>query len=168
MKTDFKTILPENCLLRQATSSDHTKIIDVLLDWWDGRDLTWMIPKLFLNHFYNTSFVIEKKNDLIAFLVGFLSPSHTDEGYIHFCGVHPEYRGMGIGTFLYKNFFTLCKKHDRHIVRACTSPVNRGSIQFHQKIGFDLVQGDRRNEGIPITNDYNKPGDPKVLFRIKI
>lgn len=168
MKTDLNSMLPQNCFLRQARPSDHAKIIAVLTDWWDGRDLTWMMPKLFLNHFCNTSFIIEKENSLIAFLVGFLSPSLGDEGYIHFCGIHPEYRSMGIGTFLYQHFFSLCRQHDRHIVRACTSPVNRGSIQFHQKMGFDLAPGDANMEGIPITRNYNKPGDPKVLFRIKI
>ncbi len=168
MQTDFHSSLPEDCLLRQARSTDHARIIEVLTDWWDGRDLTWMIPKLFLNHFYKTSFIIEREHRLIAFLIGFLSPSIADEGYIHFCGVHPDYRGSGIGTFLYQKFFKLCRKQDRHLVRACTSPVNRGSILFHQKIGFDLAPGDSEFEGIPITNDYNKPGDPKVLFRIKI
>ena len=168
MKPDLNSSLTENFNLRQATPSDHTKIIAVLVDWWDGRDLTWMVPRLFLNHFYKTSIILEKENSFIAFLIGFLSPSKTDEGYIHFCGVHPNYRGMGIGSFLYESFFTQCRQHDRHIVRACTSPVNRESIRFHQKIGFNLVPGDADIDGLPVHNDYNKPGDPKVLFRIKI
>ena len=166
MQTDLK--LPQNCFLRQAASSDHAGIIAVLTDWWDGRDLTWMIPRLFLIHFHKTSYIVEKNGSLIAFLIGFLSPSKSDEGYIHFCGVHPEYRGMGIGAFLYETFFTLCRQHNRLFVRACTSPVNRGSIKFHLKIGFDILPGDSDMEGIAITNDYNKPGDPKVLFRKNI
>ena len=148
--------------------SDHSKIIAILIDWWDGRDLTWMLPRLFLNHFYKTSFIIEREDLLIAFLIGFLSPSQASEGYIHFCGVHPDFRGMGIGAGLYQHFFRLCRQHDRHIVCACTSPVNQGSIRFHQKIGFGIVPGNGHMDGTPVTRDYNKPGDHKVLFKIEI
>ena len=46
-----------------------------LLEWWGGRDLTAMLPKLFLNHFNDTSFVAENNDRMIGFLIGFLSPS---------------------------------------------------------------------------------------------
>ena len=32
-----------------------------LLEWWGGRDLTAMLPKLFLNHFNDTSFCGRKQ-----------------------------------------------------------------------------------------------------------
>ena len=127
-----------------------------------------MLPKLFLIHFNNTSFIVEKRDELIAFLIGFLSPAKPKEGYIHFVGVHPDYRGSGIGEYLYNRFFTICTENSRDTIRACTSPVNKGSIEFHKKIGFEISKGNSEIEGIQVTLDYNKPNDPKVLFEIKI
>ena len=160
--------LPNGLRIRNSKSSDHPRIIGVLKDWWGGRDLTWMLPKLFLIHFNNTSFIVEKHDNLIAFLIGFLSPARPKEGYIHFAGVHPDYRGIGIGEFLYNRFFKICKENDRDTIRTCTSPVNKGSIEFHKKIGFQISTGDVEIEGIQVTLDYNRPNDPKVLFNIKI
>jgi GNAT superfamily N-acetyltransferase len=160
--------LPNGLKIRNSKPSDHRKIIGVLKDWWGGRDLTWMLPKLFLIHFCNTSFVVEKDDELLGFLIGFLSPSRVNEGYIHFAGVHPDYRGVGIGAFLYDQFFGICKENGRKIIKACTSPVNTGSIEFHKKMGFKISKGDAVIDGVQVTLDYNKPDDPKVRFEIMI
>src|SRR3989339_306196 len=146
--------LPRGLKIRNSKSSDHQRIISVLKDWWGGRDLTWMLPKLFLVHFSNTSFVIENDKELIAFLIGFLSPSRTNEGYIHFAGVHPDFRGIGIGAYLYERFFRICKENGRNTIKACTSPVNKESIEFHKKIGFNISVGDAEIDGIQVTLDY--------------
>ena len=160
LQNDFK--------IRHTTPKDHKLIIAILKDWWGGRDLTWMLPKLFLVHFCNTSFVIEKNGKLVAFLIGFLSPSNPKEGYIHFVGVHPDFRGIGIGKSLYDLFFGICKENGRNVIKACTSPVNKGSIEFHKKIGFSISKGNAKIDGTQVTLDYNKPGDSKVRFEIKI
>ena len=156
--------LPSDLKIRNSKPSDHPIIISVLNDWWGGRDLTWMLPKLFFIHFCNTSFIIEKDNNLIAFLIGFLSQARINEGYIHFAGVHPQYRRIGLGAYLYNRFFEVCKKNNRTIIRACTSPVNKGSIEFHKKLEFKIGEGNAEVDGIQVTLDYNKPNDPKVLF----
>lgn len=160
--------LPKDLKIRNCKPADHKKIIAVLTDWWGGRDLTGMLPKLFLIHFNNTSFIVEKQGELIAFLIGFLSPAKPEEGYIHFAGVHPAYRRIGIGEYVYDRFFRICKRNNRHIVRSCTSPVNKGSIEFHKKLGFNISSGNAEIDGIQVTLDYNKPDDPKVLFEILI
>ncbi|MBU2621073.1 MAG: GNAT family N-acetyltransferase [Proteobacteria bacterium] len=160
--------LPNGLTIRNSKPSDHSRILYVLKYWWGGRDLTFMLPKLFLIHFNNTSFVIEKGDELIAFLIAFLSPAKSKEGYIHFAGVHPDYRGLGIGKLLYNRFFMICKENNRDNIRACTSPVNKGSIYFHKKIGFEISKGNAEIEGTQVTLDYNRPDDPKVLFHISI
>ena len=101
-------------------------------------------------------------------MIGFRSPSIANEGYIHFAGVHPDYRGIGIGEFLYDRFFGICKENGRNIIKACTSPVNKESIEFHRKIGFNISKGNAEIDGIQVTLDYNKSDDPKVLFEIEI
>lgn len=158
----------EKYTIRAAKPEDHSKIIRVMPDWWGGRDLTPMVPKLFLVHFHTSSTVVELENELIAFLIAFDSQSYSNEAYIHFVGVHPDHRGVGIGRHLYELFFERCRTVHRTIVRCCTSPVNRASIAFHKRIGFSLEQGDGEIDGIPIINNYNRPRDPKVRFRIDL
>jgi GNAT superfamily N-acetyltransferase len=162
------TKLPKGLKIRNSKPSDHQRIILVIKDWWGGRDLTWMLPKLFLVHFCETSFIIEKEEELTAFLIGFLSQSKANEGYIHLVGVHPNYRGMGLGEFLYHRFFQICKANNRDTIRSCTSPVNKGSIQFHKKIGFNILKGNAEVDGVQVSLDYNHSGGPKVLFEKKI
>lgn len=132
--------------------------------WWNGRDLRAMLPRLFLVHFNDTSLIAEDRGALVGFLVGFLSSSRPDEGYIHFVGVHPAYRRQGLARELYARFFRLCRRSGCSRVRACTSPVNRASIDFHRRMRFTLEAGDGEDHGVPVTLDYNRPGDAKVLF----
>jgi len=125
-----------------------------------------MLPKLFLNHFHDTSFIAENDGRMIGFLIGFLSPSLQlkNEAYVHCMGVHPDFRKKGIAKILYERFFEICRTHGRAVVRACTSPVNKGSVEFHEQIGFQLDPGDDEIDGYPVTRDYNRPGDHKVRF----
>ncbi len=161
MRTNFSNVFTT----RNCTPSDHPRIISVMNDWWAGRDLSHMLPRVFLEHFCDTSFVIEKENSLIAFLVGFLSQYRIEESYIHFAGVHPQFRGIGIGAFLYDRFSESCLKNGRSIIKSCTSPVNKGSINFHKRMGFQVVNGNSETDGVQVTLDYNRPNDPKVLFK---
>ena len=156
--------MPKDITIRKAKPSDHASVITALQDWWGGRDLTAMLPKLFLNHFNNTSFVIEKKEQMIGFLIGFMSPALQNEAYVHFMGIHPDFRKKGLGKTVYEHFFEICHQHNRTVIRACTSPVNRGSVAFHQKIGFRVEPGDDEIDGIPVARDYNRAGDHKVIF----
>lgn len=158
----------EHYHIRPAQPDDHTSIIQALPEWWGGRDLTAMVPRVFLQHFHATSLIIEFKEQLAGFLIGFNSQSYRDEAYIHFAGIHPEHRGLGIGKYLYLRFFQRCQKMNRNIIRACTSPVNKGSIQFHQKIGFQMEEGEAQIDDVPVFLDYNKPGDHKVRFLIDL
>ena len=150
--------------VRNCQAEDHHRVIGIVEQWWDGRDLTYALPKLFFDHFNDSSYVIQRQGELVAFLIGFLSQSCKDEGYIHFVGVHPSFRGMGLGSHLYRKFFAYCRKHHRRTVKSCTSPVNKGSIAFHVRLGFDIIPGDSTINGVDVHMNYNRQDDPKVLF----
>ena len=84
--------------LRTATPADHARILDVMPAWWGGRDLSALVPSLFLEHFAGTSLVAETDDgELAGFLIGFVSQDHPDEAYVHFIGVDPARRGDGSG-----------------------------------------------------------------------
>ena len=153
---------------RQLHPSDHATIIQSLPHWWAGRDLTSMLPKVFALHFHKTSLAVENDGRLVGFLIGFMSPSYLDEAYIHFVGVAPDIRERGVARELYRRFFELARLNGRRIIRCCTSPGNRLSVEFHRAMGFTVEPGNGEIEGLSVSLDYNKPGDHKVLFAITI
>jgi ribosomal protein S18 acetylase RimI-like enzyme len=115
-----------------------------------------MLPQLFFVHFEGTSYVADdEEGQLAAFLIGFLSQTDPNEAYIHFVGVSPEHRGGGLGRQLYERFFDDARAAGRTRVRCVTSPVNEGSVAFHEALGFTSER---------VAHDYDGPGEDRVLF----
>jgi len=127
--------------VRHAEPADY--IIKVLDSWWDGRHMSDMLPKLFFEHFRPTRFVAECNDNILGFIVGFVSQTSSDEAYIHFVGVHPDFRKGGLGRTLYGRFFNATSKLGCRVVRCVTSPVNRAPISFHQRMGFVVEPGSK-------------------------
>jgi len=93
--------------IREIRESDYLPVITVLDEWWNGRQMADMLPRLFFKHFKDTSFVAEENEQILGFLIGFKSQTYLEQAYIHFIGIHPEHRGIGIGKNLYSKF---CKR----------------------------------------------------------
>ncbi|MEY9970839.1 ribosomal protein S18 acetylase RimI-like enzyme [Lysinibacillus sp. RC46] len=154
--------------IRSVKGSDYYVISPLINEWWGGRNMSDMLPKLFFDHFTQTSFIAEKDGKLVGFLIGFLSQTHANEAYIHFVGVHPEYRKHNIGNHLYNEFFNVVKQNNRSIVRCVTSPVNKVSIAYHTKMGFEIEDGDRSVDDLSINTEYDGPNQDRVLFVKKL
>lgn len=123
-----------------------------------------MLPKLFFVHFCETSFIAEIDQKIIGFLIGFLSQSHSEEAYIHFVGIHPDFRKQGVGSALYQQFFQVVQRFDRIRVRCVTSPVNQDSIAYHLRLGFEAEPSNAERNGVPLHPDYDGSGEDRVLF----
>jgi ribosomal protein S18 acetylase RimI-like enzyme len=142
--------------IRTVEDADYDRIIGLVDDWWGGREMTDLLPRLFFTHFANTSFVAHDTEGSIAgFICGFLSAARADEAYVHFIGVDPRYRRRGVARLLYDSFAAEAQAAGRTTLRALTSPVNDVSIAAHRALGFE-VEGVRR--------DYDGPGRDRVLF----
>ena len=127
--------------IRNAEPSDYDRISPLVDDWWDGRPMRALLPRLFFEHFRETSFVAEEDGEVVGFLNGFLSQTFPNEAYIHFVGVRPDRRGTGLARELYERFFAVARERRRTLVRCITSPVNEGSIAFHRALGFAVEGG---------------------------
>jgi predicted GNAT superfamily acetyltransferase len=154
--------------IRNIHETDYTPIITVIDSWWGGRQMADMLPRLFFTYFQKTSFVVELDTTLIAFLIGFVSQTHLTDAYIHFSGVHPDHRQQGIGEKLYQCFFDSVKARGCDTVRCVTSPVNKGSIAFHTRLGFQAEEGDTVVGDVPVKVAYDGEGQDRVLFVKKI
>ncbi|HEX3326224.1 MAG TPA: GNAT family N-acetyltransferase [Actinomycetota bacterium] len=152
--------------IRHPGVDDYLTIVDAIDAWWDGllRPANALVQRFFLEHFNDTSFVVHQRATLAAFLIGFLSQSHSNEAYIHFAGVAPQFRSRGLGRHLYELFFAIARDDQRSMVRCITSPSNRDSIAFHKALGFHLMIGEGDEEGIPISRDHGGRGLHMVVF----
>jgi ribosomal protein S18 acetylase RimI-like enzyme len=144
-------------LVRHAEPGDYGRVIEVIDQWWGGRSMAAMLPKLFFVHFRDTSFVAEDDEGLAGFLCGFRSQTFPDEAYVHFIGVDPGRRTSGLGRALYERFFEAVAP--RTIVRVVTARVNERSVAFHKAIGFEVERVDE---------DYDGRGEARVLLRKKL
>jgi ribosomal protein S18 acetylase RimI-like enzyme len=139
--------------IRHAEPSDYGRVASVVDEWWGGRQMAAMLPKLFFVHFRDTSFVAEDAGALAGFLCGFRSQTFEHEAYVHFVGVDPARRGDGLGRELYERFFAAVAP--RTTVRAVTAPVNERSVAFHRALGFEVER---------IDEDYDGQGETRVLL----
>jgi len=153
--------------IRRAVTDDHPEMVRAIQEWWsdsrspqEARELAFLLPRLFLQHFSATSLVVDHGDELAAFLVGFHSPDHPREAYIHFVGVAPSRRQGGLARALYDRFFETARGEGRDRVRAVTSPQNTGSIAFHRALGFEL-ETSHDSESI-VFEDYDGPGQNRV------
>jgi L-amino acid N-acyltransferase YncA len=78
--------------------------------------------------------------------------------------VDPAQRGSGLGRLLYEAFVQAAEARGCVLVRAVTSPVNRGSVTFHQRMGFQVEPGDAKVDGIPVSSGYDGHGGDRVRF----
>jgi ribosomal protein S18 acetylase RimI-like enzyme len=146
--------------IRPAEPGDYDRVIRVVDEWWGGRQMAEMLPRLFFEHFSDTCFVAEDEaGGLAGFIVGILSQSKSGEAYVHFVGVAPEHRRAGLAKRLYEQFFEAARAAHRDVVHAVTSPVNAVSIAAHKAMGFEVVRG---------PGAYDGEGRDRVVFEKRI
>ena len=164
--------LPPSWSVRHPHPDDHARVQAVLGRWWAGfgseagvRERAALLPRLFLEHFTDTSYLIEDDDgQLAAFLIGFLSPSRPGMAYVHFVGVDPAAQRAGLGRWLYARFCAAATARGAREVGCITSPGNRDSIAFHTRLGFRPEPGDRTVDGIPVHSDHDGPGLHRVVL----
>ena len=156
---------------RRPTDGDHARLVAQVDDWWGGRKIHHLLPRLWLQHFTGTSWIAEDKDGApIGFLIGFVSPDHPEQAYIHMVATSPNVREQGLGRALYERFFEDVRGRGAHRVTAITWPANRVSVGFHRAMGFvpDDGPGTQRLYGTPAYPDYDGEGDDRTVFSREI
>jgi ribosomal protein S18 acetylase RimI-like enzyme len=152
---------------RRPEVSDHARVVGIIPSWWSlpgTADLGLLLPRLFFQHFADTSTIVEDEGgELAGFLIGFRSSSQPDAAYVHFVGVRPDLRASGLARTLYERFFDAMRASGCRRVEAITGPGNVGSQRFHRAMGFELT-GDAEIEGVLAWRDYDGPGEHRVGF----
>ena len=152
---------------RRPVEADHPFLIGRVDEWWGGRRIHQLLPRLWLQHFTGTSWVLEDAAGVpIGFLIGFISADHPDQAYVHMVATSPNHRHAGLGRALYERFFADVQARGVRRVTAITWPGNRVSVGFHRALGFapDEGPGTQRLYGTPAYPDYDGDNDDRVVF----
>ncbi len=172
---------------RRPTEADHAPLVRVVDDWWGGRPVRRLLPRFWFRHFASTSWIAETEDVADAatdgrdgatggrasrpglpagFLVGFVSPGHPDEAFIHLASTNPNLRRRGVGRALYERFCDDVRA--RGVVRVTTTvwPGDRVAVEFHRAIGFRAIDGPGTQPmyGVPAFPDYDADGEDRVVF----
>jgi predicted GNAT superfamily acetyltransferase len=157
-------LLSHELRLRHVERGDHVRVRAVIDEWWGGRPMSSRLSHVFFVHFRPTSFLFECDDELLAFLLGFTSQTTPNEAYVHFVGVRPDFRCLGLARRLYERFFTVASLKGCNTVRSHTSPTNELSIAFHAAMRFEIDPGDDVIAGVPVWRDYSGPSEHRVRF----
>jgi GNAT superfamily N-acetyltransferase len=111
------------------------------------------------------TFVAVRGGIVAGFIAAFRSETDDRQVYCHFVGVDPAQRGQGSGEAPYRRLFADATAARCEQDLAATSPLNLGSIAFHKRLGFELIAGPQRLDGVPYFPDYDGPGEDRVRFR---
>lgn len=159
--------LPHGVRVRRPVPDDHAAVVAAISEWWGFAQpppgFTLMLPRLFFQHFSDTSLLAEDDAGLVAFLVGFRSSAQPDVAYIHFVGVRPDRRRDRVAAELYRRFFAQAADAGCRRVEAVTGPQNRRSQAFHTAMGFTSA-GDTDVGGVGAWLDYDGPGEHRVTL----
>ena len=147
-------IIMSNLVLSNLKTANKDTIEEIYIL---NQDLTPMVGSLNSSNelkdlidMSSHSFYIEKKGELVAFIVCLRENSiYKSQNYIHFdkkyerflyidrVGVKKKHDNKGIGTYLYEHIFNI---NDENGLRICAEvniePKNEISLRFHQKMGF--------------------------------
>ncbi len=157
---------PDDVSFRRPGEADYAAVVGVVDDWWGGRRMDVLLPRLWLQHFTGTSWLAETGDGRLAgFVIGFHSPDHPDVAYCHMIATNPNLRGLGIGRALYERFFDDARTAGRRRVVAVTWPANKVSLGFHAAMGFEPERDGARNlYGVPAFERYDFDREDRAVL----
>ena len=134
---------PDEFRLRRPAEADHARLVGQVDDWWGGRNMHELLPRLWFQHFTGTSWVAEDERDRpVGFLVGFVSPDRPGEAYIHMIGMSPNHRRRGLGPDALRAVPR--RRRGRGASAGSTRSPGRAtavSVAFHRALGFVAAVG---------------------------
>jgi GNAT superfamily N-acetyltransferase len=152
---------------RHPLETDYARVVEVVDEWWGGRRMRALLPRLWFQHFSGTSWLLEAPDGRLAgFIVAFISQDDPTTGYVHMIAADPNWRRSGIGRALYERVFADLPARGVQRVKAVTWPGNRTSVWFHTALGFriDDGPGTQRLYGIAAYADYDGWGEDRVAL----
>jgi ribosomal protein S18 acetylase RimI-like enzyme len=126
------------------------------------------IYHIFTKFFNKTSLILEDTKDgsIKGFLLGFISQNDSKNAYIHLLCLDNTFRRTGMGLRILDHFINLVSDMGSIKVSLICKPYNHNAIKFYKKIGFIPEETDKtvEKDGLNLYEDYDGPGDDKIVF----
>lgn len=150
--------------LRLIAERDFNQCVHIAKEAWPEFKERNSIYHLFSKHFKETCFVAEVNGNIVGFVLGFISQTHREIGYIHLVATKPSHQRNGIATLLYNGAFLRFNHFGCSVVKCTVNPDNLGSLSFHKRLGFrPEFSGKKIRVGrVWATKDYNGVGHHMV------
>ena len=170
---------PATPRFRRPTESDYAALAGLVDEWWDGRVLQGLLPRLWFRHFAGTSWIAEVADEvatrsaasavqpqIAGFLIGFLSPGHEGIAVLHAVGVHPTHRRQHFGRLLVDHFLEDARRAGAGRVEAMVWPGNRRGFGFLTALSFSPSPDPaaRPIYGIPAFEGYDFGTEDRARF----
>ena len=155
-----------NDKIQLCNKLDIKQISSEIIDFWGTDRTRYLHSTSFLRKNGESSWVIKNGDKVIAYLLGFIDEKEKI-GWVHLIGVRMMHHQQGLGRKLYEYFIRYAKDKECEKIKAVTIPSNNESIQFHKKIGMNLL-GIPNENGIPVVKNHLNSGDDRVEFEMNI
>lgn len=140
--------------IRAMAKADYDHLVSVLDQWWGGAAGQRAHP-VFFYEFGRDALIAERDGEVVGFLLGFRSPDSPSYGYVHFVGIHPEFRRRGVGQELYRAFSERSLSAGATSLKAIALRGDEGARRFHEALGFSAEEDP----------NYAGPGRARIVFR---
>jgi len=144
-------------IIRGITKADFDYIVSVLDRWWGGPSSERAHP-VFFYELGDQALIAESDDEVVGFLLGFVSRQTPPVAYVHLVGIHPDHRRLGVGKQLYAQFTERAREAGASQLKAITTVGNEGSKRFHEALGFSVAEH----------ADYAGPGRSRVVFTLEL
>lgn len=126
--------------VRPLRSSDRAAVLGELSAWSPALDIAAMLPEPLFTDLPGTSLIaLDNEDAVAAVLIAMVPKPPGDLGYIHFVWVSPQLRGGGVARALYQRVFAAMVDLGATHVEAATAAANHGAVEFHRKLGFEVI-----------------------------
>jgi mycothiol synthase len=131
-------LLPDGYVLRHAGPDDADGIASVLArafdEPWDGARVN---SELLANEDVPTSFVIASQATIVGTASYQLKEPFPASSWLHWVGVDPDHRGLGLGYHLGLAVLEHSHREQRDSVLLSTDDFRLGAIKTYWRLGFE-------------------------------
>lgn len=151
----------------RPTEADYDTLITVVDEWWAGRPVRRLLPRLWLRHFAGTSWLArEERGRPIGVAIGLSSQDRPDTACLYLLGVDPNRRRHGIGRALADRIEADAATGGADRIETVIPTGDPIALAFLGAVGYAIVAdaGLRPIHGVPARVDYDGPGEDRIVL----
>lgn len=161
--------------LRHPTEADYPRVVELIDEWWGGRRMRHLLPRLWFRHFASTCWLAEVTDRpggprLAGYVVGAMSGDDPSIALLHLLAVDPNRRREGIGRLLVERFVATARAAGARRIEALVRPDERPAVAFAGAVGFEPVADPPAHpiHGVPGFDDWDGPGEDRTLLVLRV